>query len=152
MTEAAAAPPRGPNNGYFFGFGTGAFSLFLVALVWTFGGKFFAFFGEVATIFFMLIGALLAAGRGDDIPWELNSNLNYLVGATLFMAWASSWFFATAVLAWPGKRQGNATSRPIQIQSKRNGSAAMIFALYASRGNKAGRSVQSSQPFSDDRS
>ncbi len=100
MTEAASASPRGPDNGYFFGFGTGFFSLFPVTLLWAYGGKFFAFFGEVWTLFFMLLTAMVAAFNGDDIPWEWNFDLGYLLGGTLFMAWASSWFFATAVLAW----------------------------------------------------
>ena len=100
MTEAVSASPRGPDNGYFFGFGAGFFSLFPVTLLWAYGGKFFAFFGEVWTLFFMLLTAMVAAFNGEDIPWEWNFDLGYLLGGTLFMAWASSWFFATAVLAW----------------------------------------------------
>ncbi len=118
MTEAAAATPRGPDNGYFFGFGTGAFSLFLIMLVWAFGGKFFAFFGEVGAIFLMLLTALFAALRGEDIPWEWGTDLNTLMGGTLFMAWASSWFFATAVLAWEsaGQRRKRAQTTAIETQ------------------------------------
>ncbi len=100
MTEAVSASPRGPDNGYFFGFGAGFFSLFPVTLLWAYGGKFFAFFGEVWTLFFMLLTAMVAAFNGEDIPWEWDFDLGYLLGGTLFMAWASSWFFATAVLAW----------------------------------------------------
>lgn len=132
MTEAAAAP-RSPNNGYLFGFGTGAFSLFFVTLIWAFGGKFLAFFGEVSTIFLMLIAALFAAWHGDDIQWEWNSNLTYLVGVTLFMTWASSWFFATAVLAWETARQGRDQTRKDTIEAQRI-SGDDLRALRKSRG------------------
>ena len=119
MTEAAAATPRGPTNGYFFGFGAGAFSLFIVMLVWAFGGKFFAFFGEVWTIFAMLVSALLAVSRGEDIPWEWSFDLTYLMGGTLFMAWASSWFFATAVLAWETAGQLQKQDRKDAVEAQR---------------------------------
>ncbi len=118
MTEAASADPRRPNNGYFFGFGAGFFSLFPVTLVWAYGGKFFALFGEVWTLFFMLLSAMIAAFNGDDIPWEWNFDTSYLLGGTLFMAWASSWFFATAVLAWEkaGHRRKQARVDAIEAQ------------------------------------
>lgn len=119
MTEAAAATPRGPDNGYLFGFGTGAFSLFLIMLVWTFGGKFLAIFGEVWIIFLMLLGALFAALRGDDIPWEWSTDLTTLIGGTLFMTWASSWFFATAVLAWENAGQRRKKARTTAIEAQR---------------------------------
>ncbi len=119
MTEAVSADPRGPDNGYFFGFGTGFFSLFPVTLIWSYGGKFFAFFGEVWTLFFMLLGALIAAFNGEDIPWEWNFDLGYLLGGTLFMAWASSWFFATAVLAWEKARQRRKQARVDAIEAER---------------------------------
>lgn len=118
MTEAVSADPRGPDNGYFFGFGVGFFSLFPVTLIWAYGGKFFAFFGEVWTLFFMLLGALIAAFNGEDIPWEWNFDLGYLLGGTLFMAWASSWFFATSVLAWEkaGQRRKQASIDAIEAE------------------------------------
>lgn len=118
MTEAVSAGPRGPDNGYFFGFGAGFFSLFAVTLVWAYGGKFFALFGEVWTLFFMLLSAMIAAFNGDDIPWEWNFDTGYLLGGTLFMAWASSWFFATAVLAWEkaGQRRKQARADAIEAQ------------------------------------
>lgn len=117
MTEAAAATQRSPENGYFFGFGTGALSLFFIMLVWTFGGKFFAFFGEVGAIFLMLLKALFALKNGEDISWDWGFDLT-LMGATLFMAWASSWFFATAVLAWEsaGQRQKQTQTDTIETQ------------------------------------
>ena len=119
MTEAASASPRGPDNGYFFGFGAGFFSLFPVTLVWAYGGKFFAFFGEVWTLFFMLLSAMVAAFNGEDIPWEWNFDLGYLLGGTLFMAWASSWFFATAVLAWEKVAQRRKQARVEAIEAQR---------------------------------
>jgi len=118
MTEAASASPRGPDNGYFFGFGAGFFSLLPVSLVWAYGGKFFAFFGEVWAIFIMMLSAIVAARKGEDIPWEWNFDTSYLLGGTLFMAWASSWFFATAVLAWEkaGQRRKQARTDVIEAQ------------------------------------
>ena len=119
MTEAASAHPRGPDNGYFFGFGTGIFSLFVVMLVWAFGGQFLAFFGEVRTLFLMIITALNAALQGEDIPWKWNFGTAYLLGGTLFMAWASSWFFATAVLAWEKAGQRKKQDRKDAIEAQR---------------------------------
>lgn len=135
MTEAAAASPRRPTNDYFFGFGTGAFSLFIVMLVWAFGGKSFAFFGEVWTIFLMLASALFAAWSGEDIPWEWSSNLTYLVGGTLFMAWASSWFFATAVLAWETAGQRRKKAQIDAVEAQRT-SGSDLRALRESRQQK----------------
>jgi hypothetical protein len=97
---AAAATDRGRTASPIFGLGTGMFSLTLIMLVWMFGGSFFSIFGEVTTIFFMLATALFAAINSDEIPWEWSFDTGRLMGATLFMIWASSWFFATAVLAW----------------------------------------------------
>ncbi|WP_457650165.1 hypothetical protein [Profundibacter sp.] len=119
MTEAVSAGPRGQDNGYFFGFGAGFFSLFPVTLVWAYGGKFFALFGEVWTLFFILLSAMIAAFNGDDIPWEWNFDLGYLLGGTLFMAWASSWFFATAVLAWERAGQRRKQARIDHIEAQR---------------------------------
>jgi hypothetical protein len=97
---AAAATDRGRTASPIFGLGTGMFSLTFIMLVWMFGGNVFSIFGEVTTIFFMLATALFAAINGKDIPWEWSVDTGKLAGATLFMTWASSWFFATAVLAW----------------------------------------------------
>jgi hypothetical protein len=97
---AAAATERGQSTSPIFGLGTGIFSLTLIMLIWMFGGNIFSIFGEVTTIFFMLSTALFAYFAGEDIPWEWTFDTGRLMGATLFMTWASSWFFATAVLAW----------------------------------------------------
>jgi hypothetical protein len=97
---AAAATERGQTSSPIFGLGTGMVSLTVIMVIWVFGGKLFAIFGEVTTIFFMLATALFASVNGDEIPWEWTFDTGKLVGATLFMIWASSWFFATAVLAW----------------------------------------------------
>jgi len=119
MTEAAAAGSRGPDNGYFFGFGVGFFSLLPVTLVWAYGGKFFALFGEVWTISLMILGALAAMWQGKDIPWEGDLDLGYLIGGTLFMAWASSWFFATAVLAREKAGQQQKQDRINTVEAQR---------------------------------
>lgn len=101
MTEAAAsATRRGVGRGLFFGLGRGMVSLFLITLVWFYGGRFFALFGEVWSLLLMIVSTLLAVTYGEDIPWDWDISLGSLLGGTLFMTWASSWYFATAVLAW----------------------------------------------------
>jgi hypothetical protein len=115
---AAAATDRGRPSSPIFGLGTGMFSLTLIMLVWMFGGNFFSIFGEVTTIFFMLATALFAAINGEEIPWEWSFDTGKLMGATLFMIWASSWFFATAVLAWEKAcrriEQGSVAAKEVQ--------------------------------------
>lgn len=60
----------------------------------------FAVFGEVWTAFGMILVAARDAFNGDPLTWEVIPNRLNAIGAVLMMTWASSWFFATAVLAW----------------------------------------------------
>ncbi len=117
-SAAAAASTKGYGDGAFFGFGVGLFSLTVVMLVWVFGGHIFAIFGEVWTMFAMVASALFALASGNEIPWRWSGSLTSLMGGTLFMTWASSWFFATAVLAWEkaGERRKAAASAATSVQ------------------------------------
>lgn len=104
MTSAAvSATHRGPETPIFFGLGSGILSLMVVMTVWLFGGHFFAIFGEVWATFGLIATALWSWSQSESIPWELSLNPWSAFGSTMFMTWASSWFFATAVLAWERK-------------------------------------------------
>jgi hypothetical protein len=97
---AYAASPKGGDINYFSGFGKGMFSLLLVMVVWLFGGHMFSIFGEVWTVFGMIAFAIWDIVRGEPLTWELMPAVPFVLGGVLVMTWASSWFFATAVLAW----------------------------------------------------
>jgi hypothetical protein len=101
MTAAAAAGSRsGPDRSIFFGIGTGWFSLSVIMMVWLWVSNIFAIFGEVWLMFAMVLSSLLALLTGNEIPWSWSFDRTTLMGRTLFMTWASAWFYATAVLAW----------------------------------------------------
>jgi hypothetical protein len=102
MTSAAAAigQRRGRAANPVDGFGTGLFSLMLITCVWFFVGQWFTIFGEVGSTFLLMLDALTAYLNGEEIGEDWSLKPGTLLGGTLFMAWASSWFFATAVLAW----------------------------------------------------
>ncbi len=101
MTAAAATGSRsGPDRGIFFSMGTGWFSLSLIMVVWLLVGNIFTIFGEVWLMFAMVFSSLSALLTGDEIPWNWSFDRTTLMGRTLFMTWASAWFYATAVLAW----------------------------------------------------
>ncbi len=120
MTGAAAAcTERGGNADPVFGFGTGMVSLTLVALVWLCGGRFLAFFGEVWVVFGMMATAIWAMANGEEVPWDFSLDLNSLMGSTLFMTWASSWFYATAVLAWERADERRRAALAAETQAKR---------------------------------
>ncbi|NSX56539.1 hypothetical protein [Parasulfitobacter algicola] len=108
MTTAAADDTyRVSGRNLFFGFGTGMFSLFLITVIWLSGGQFYAIFGEVWATFGLVASALIAIANGTEIPWSTSFQFDTLLVRTLFMTWASSWFFATAILAWEKARQRN---------------------------------------------
>ncbi len=101
MTAAAAsATPRGREADVFFGLGTGLLGLMIVMAVWLFGGHIFSVFGEIWTTFGLLATALWAWFQDEGLPWKLSLDPWTALFSTLFMTWASSWFFATAVLTW----------------------------------------------------
>jgi hypothetical protein len=120
MTAAAAAGSRsGPDRSIFFGMGAGWFSLSLIMVVWLWVGNIFAIFGEVWLMFAMVISSLLALLAGDQIPWSWSFDRTTLMGRTLFMTWASAWFYATAVLAWEQTDKERAKARAMSAVASR---------------------------------
>ena len=99
-SAAASASHRGPDAGALFGLGTGIFGLCIPFLFSMFAGGLLSFFGEIAAMFALLATALLAMINGTDLPWEWSIDPGSLLGGTLVMTWAASWFYATAVLYW----------------------------------------------------
>jgi hypothetical protein len=97
---AYAASPKGGDINYFSGLGKGMFSLLLVMAVWLLGGHIFSIFGEVWAVFGMIAFAIWDLMSGETLTWELMPAVPFVLGGVLVMTWASSWFFATAVLAW----------------------------------------------------
>lgn len=101
MTAAAApASTTGRQPELTWGLGAGALGLMVPLVAWGLGGHVFAFFGEVWTMFALIGSAVYALATGREPFWEWSLSPLSLLGATVFMTWASSWFFATAVLAW----------------------------------------------------
>lgn len=101
MTAAVAGTAR-QNTGMnpFDGFGTGMIGLTLISLVWMIGGSLLSVFGEVATMLALLIETIRAVAEAEDPAWDWSLSPFSLLGGTLWMAWASSWFFTAAVLYW----------------------------------------------------
>jgi hypothetical protein len=101
MTAAAASGTRkGPDRGIFFGLGTAWVSLTAIMVVWLWVGGIFTIFGEVWLLFAMIASSVIALASGTEVPWSWSLDRTTLMGRTLFMTWASAWFYATAVLAW----------------------------------------------------
>jgi hypothetical protein len=101
MTAAVAGTQRRSTGlNPFDGIGTGMLALTLISLIWMIGGSFFSIFGEVATVFFLLFETIRAVINAEDPAWDWSLSPFSLLGGTLWMAWASSWFFSTAVLYW----------------------------------------------------
>lgn len=125
MTAAAASAGnwRSPDPNPFEGFAQGMASLALISLIWIGGGQFFAFFGEIVSLYLLAIDLLLAWQNGTDPTTYYSLQPGNLIGGTLLMAWASSWFFATAVLFWERRQQRIQTARQTRIEATRVSSA-----------------------------
>jgi hypothetical protein len=101
MTAAVAdGNARGTGVNPFQTLGTGLLGLGLISLVWMAGGTVFSIFGEVATMFFLLVETIRAVINAEDPAWDWSLSPFSLLGGTLYMTWASSWFFSAAVLYW----------------------------------------------------
>jgi hypothetical protein len=101
MTFAVAGTERRSSGlDPFDGIGTGMFGLTLISLVWMIGGSVFSVFGEVATMVFLLFETIRAVINAEDPAWDFSLSPISLLGGTLWMTWASSWFFSAAVLYW----------------------------------------------------
>jgi hypothetical protein len=106
MTGAAHAMTyRGRYVRLFEGFGSGLLSLLFVLAVWLIAGNMYAIIGEIWTVFGLIVTAAWAFFEGEPIPWAITLEPWTALSSTLLMACASSWFFATAVLAWEARNQ-----------------------------------------------
>lgn len=104
MTAAAfSATPKGRVVPLAYGFGSGIVGLMIVMAVWLFAGHMFSFFGEIWTTFGLIASALWAWYQNEPVPWVLSTDPWTAFASTISMTWASSWFFATAVLSWERK-------------------------------------------------
>lgn len=117
MTAAIAAHPKRTDQvGLFWGFGSGVPSLALVWLV-----------GIAASGFFFLsqMPALLSVFTSLGEPVGSGAFTNALAGIDLvsfaasgaLAVWSSSWFFATAVLAWERVSPGRASAVPMAVKA-----------------------------------
>lgn len=101
LTAAAASTgARGWDHRAFAGFGRGAIGLSIVMAVWMFSGHLFSFFGEIWTVFGLILSVFWALAEGESLPFQTDLAPWTVLRGTLIMAWASSWYFATAVLTW----------------------------------------------------
>lgn len=116
MTAAVAdGDARGTGVNPFQTLGKGMLGLGLISLVWTVGGSFWSIFGEVATMLALVVSTIHAVFNAEDPAWDWSVSPLSLLGATLWMTWASSWFFSAAVLYWErsmARRTSTMTSAP----------------------------------------
>lgn len=109
--SAVSSSTRGRQSDLIWGLGAGAFSVGVPLIFWGLGGHILALCGgELWTTIGMAVSSVFALLNGYGNPWSISVNPFTLFGGTLLMTWASSWFFATAVLAWEREvqRQGQA--------------------------------------------
>lgn len=66
-------------------------------------------------MFALFLTTLMALANGTDLPWDWSISPRSLLGGTLSIAWASSWFFATAVLYW--ERLGEKDAQANRVSS-----------------------------------
>lgn len=138
MTAAAYAMTyRGGDIRAFYGFGTGIVSLLIVQGVWLIAGNLYSIVGEVWAVFGLLATTIWAFIQGEPLPWDLSLDPWTAFMSTLLMTLASSWFFATAVLAWEFK-QKRAAARITGLNAASEVSSDDIRALRIKR-NKDGR-------------
>jgi hypothetical protein len=101
------------------GFGSGMLGLTLISLVWMVGGTFLSIFGEVTTMFVLLAETIHAVINNEDPKWDWSLSPFSLLGGTLYMTWASSWFFSAAVLYWERSTNRRAAEVREKIEASR---------------------------------
>lgn len=115
VAAAASTGRHGWDHNVLKGFGRGVFGLCIVCAVGILGGHLFSFFGEVWTFFGLVVGVITSLVEGDSLQFETDLSPWTVLRGALIMAWASSWYFATAVLTWEKfakvKRNKNAASK-----------------------------------------
>jgi hypothetical protein len=133
MTAAVAGVnPDSHGVNPFAGFGSGMLGLTLISLVWMAGGTVFSIFGEVATMFVLMAETLRAVIANEDPAWDWSLSPFSLLGGTLYMVWASSWFFSAAVLHWERTERRRTAQARARIEATRV-SAADLRALREAR-------------------
>jgi hypothetical protein len=103
----------------FDGFGSGMLGLTLISIVWMIGGSVFSIFGEVTTMFFLLAETIRAVIAAEDPAWDWSLSPFSLLGGTLYMTWASSWFFSAAVLYWERGEERRKAEKAAKIEASR---------------------------------
>jgi hypothetical protein len=100
MTASAKA---GTTDGHkvdtFFGFGAGFASLSVLTLAWATIAAYSGIFGELQFAIGLVSDWITAFASGENLP-DLRDLTYRQALMALVLVWASSWFFATAVLAW----------------------------------------------------
>jgi hypothetical protein len=120
MTAAVAGTERRSTGlNPFDGIGSGMIGLTLISLVWMAGGTVFSVFGEVTTMFFLLFETIRAVIEGEDPAWDWSLSPLSLLGGTLYMTWASSWFFSAAVLYWERSTSRRAEKLRAAVEASR---------------------------------
>ncbi|WP_373636823.1 hypothetical protein [Yoonia sp. BS5-3] len=116
---AASTGPGGWDYRAFFGFGRGIIGLSIIMAIWMFSGHMFSFFGEIWTLLGLMAALVIALKEGEALPFQTDLAPWTALRGTLIMAWASSWYFATAVLTWEhyagkssGQRKAQTTPAP----------------------------------------
>ena len=117
MTAAAAARDW-REGGLVSGLGVGMLGLSVPLLAWMGLGNIWAFFGEIKLISFAIIYAWVDFERMVGLFKALLSNPFFLF-SLIGMIWASSWFFATAVLYWERMVQQDRSSQSARTAAKR---------------------------------
>ncbi|MGL4236925.1 hypothetical protein [Tabrizicola sp.] len=120
MTAVVAdADAKGTGVNPFKGLGTGIVGLSIISLIWMIGGNLFSFFGEVATMFALVSSTIYAVFNAKDPAWDVSLSPFSLLGGTLFMTWASSWFFSAAVLYWERAEARRKATASAQVKASR---------------------------------
>jgi hypothetical protein len=125
----------------FNGLGSGMIGLTLISLIWMAGGTIFSIFGEVATIVFLLFETIRAVINAEDPAWDWSLSPLSLLGGTLWMTWASSWFFSAAVLYWERTISRRAEQVRASVEASRV-SAEDLRALREARMIRSGGGVE----------
>jgi hypothetical protein len=125
----------------FDGLGSGMIGLTLISLIWMAGGTIFSIFGEVATMVFLLFETIRAVINAEDPAWDWSLSPLSLLGGTLWMTWASSWFFSAAVLYWERTISRRAEQVRASVEASRV-SAEDLRALREARMIRSGGGVE----------
>lgn len=137
LTAAAAATEaKGWDYKAFAGFGYGIIGLAIVSAIWLFSGHMYAIFGEIWAMFGLVFVAFNALAAGEALPFATDLSPLSALRSVLIMTWASSWYFATAVLTW----ERFAETRPINTATESVQKALTTNDIRALRQSRMGKS------------